>query len=599
MPIFVQKILRPLILGVCVLLGSLAMVDGWAQRLIPTQSPQGEVILRALFGTFAAGVAVAYIAVSLAAKKLAWWPDAGARLKATDDGDTWKMSQLDEDWVRSTVAGIPSEIASRVKNYGGMLTHFAGRASHSHEEYVIHETSMERTTRNSYLFPTELRAALLATADQDGRGTVPFPLYVVPKGQLPRDFRASIGSTQLPVTPYADVLELQLRTLLTIYRRVFPHRRRQLLNKISRHVASNVAREDMSAAAAQNAGLLAELQRAHWASAREIRRQHEDSAYELLHWFVKTYGTSYPICVEIPIGEIKEVTTLTWSETVLHRGSVGNIGERVRRWFGLAPYKYRFPLLRHAQSESYHLTIRAPQHMHLYSQYFERKVKGVWQRMLVRDVPRHIPETGFEQIRHTRWSDENVSHLYMRGFLGVEHDRMSITARFHERPPGMLGAVTLLLGTLLVSMSALGWFASHGRFPASLNVLSLLLALPGIAAGQLDQKQVGLKYTSLHTRLGLLATMAISGLALVLYAGEQARLLSPPQLEIVMLSWELPISDVSWLALIGITSLLWMNLGARLFRATLDYVRRARASAGDRLNYDTIDPLRPTPGGVV
>jgi hypothetical protein len=202
---------------------------------------------------------------------------------------------------------------------------------------------------------------------------------------------------------------------------------------------------------------------------------------------------------------------------------------------------------------SYHLVVNSRKSNYLFSQYIVKA--GTDLRVSVEKLSETDPpdEPPYMRLRHRLAMP--FSHLYARGFNTRTSQPLDVVVRFHERPPGELGAATLVALVLLFFVVPLAWLVSTGSTPHS-DIPVFLLALPGASAAllglNLDAKD--LSNTSITTRVGLFMTLVTSGLATILYLAQEAERLKFRSADLSIIGMTIPIPDYLWLIICGVSA---------------------------------------------
>lgn len=285
--------------------------------------------------------------------------------------------------------------------------------------------------------------------------------------------------------------------------------------------------------------------------------------------FCAALGDGHAILAPIS-GEPGDRAVVRYSYTRAHEPPTRMLRDTVRFFFGLRPHRHGVAIAEHRRAQSYHLEFRAPPEQYI----FDCDVVALPDPNVRAQVQSNIvvaPRAGT--------GARDYAHIYVRqaSESAVRRSQLLATLDCREKPPGLLGAVTLVAVSQFVLIWFVGAFHSY-YFPAdvpaddvvsavSTDVPALLLALPGLAAGWLGAQFTGerLRSTSLATVIG---TLLAGLLAIVSTAGAVAKAAGG-----ISDGW-FSIAHPAWLGVMLASLILVSDLTLRLIVRSVRFARR-------------------------
>jgi hypothetical protein len=177
--------------------------------------------------------------------------------------------------------------------------------------------------------------------------------------------------------------------------------------------------------------------------------------------------------------------------------------DRTRYHLGLRPHEHRITVTEHRWTQSYHLEFIAP-----YDQYIHK-----CRSLAVTPPTDGAPPGSIVNYSANGHKGCDYAHIYIREAERAQKRKRGdvlVELDCREKPPGLLGNVTVIALAEAVLIWAVGWRHNHyfgnraGSFTADLP--ALLLAAPGLVVGWVGVQLSGerLRSTSMATMFGLI-----------------------------------------------------------------------------------------------
>lgn len=520
---------------------------------------------------------------------IAVWLAWRSARRERDKPDNPLVRQLNDDQISSILTSVHAQgdFSKQLQIYMSLL--FSGdELEHAHETYTVHREVTRRSVTKRFAKLPEINKKLRTDS-------FPVPIATLRKGYLPNNLHiVARDGTSLPSVGYGRVLALQLNVLEALIHGAFgdmnarletapeteagapPVEFKQVVQEARRHIARYGISVPNNSGEFDVEATIQRLERF------PLNGPNEDEGFSQLEDFLRLYTDAYPLVSDVPRSLLQHPFEIRFSEDVPLTASLENWSDRLRMRLGLGSYKFSFPLFMHELSESYHLVVEAAPTTYLFSQ----QIRDETGRTLASKEVCERAEQGREswepytylRLRHRHGLP--YSHLYARGFerFPSRQGALNLQVRFHERPPGALGAATLLAGSLVAVIASIGWVMSgEGPIGPPTDLPALLLVLPGVVAllfGQ-DMRSTTLVTASLTARVGFFSTLLLSLLAILLYVGQATKKVDLPVLELSVLGVPLPITDVGWLALSTSSLLIFWYLFFTFCLRTVTYEHRS------------------------
>jgi len=240
--------------------------------------------------------------------------------------------------------------------------------------------------------------------------------------------------------------------------------------------------------------------------------------------------------------------------------------DRTRYHLGLRPHEHQFVLRDHRWAQSYHLEFTAPPDQYVH----ECGVHSVSEE----DVPEAVGNIVNYSANGLQGCD--YAHVYIRE-VGREQKRerseLSVELDCREKPPGMLGNVTVIALAETVLIWVIGWhhnrYFGHETDNLTADLPALLLAAPGLVVGWVGVQITGdrVRSTSLATMFGLLlcGLIAVFSTALALFKATGAGFPARPHID-----------HPYWLSLMLISAVVFVDLFLRLWIKSRRFLSRIR-----------------------
>jgi hypothetical protein len=283
---------------------------------------------------------------------------------------------------------------------------------------------------------------------------------------------------------------------------------------------------------------------------------------------VKTLAKHYAIVAPLPV-PANGRTILSYQRMVIPaysaqpRGRFQELRRKarhmVRNLLGSRPTDVKLALENAGTTNSFHVSVRAPEGLYLSSQQLEMKP-------VARDRPAkpsaNAPYHFEPHFRFRSRLGQSYAHFYGRHFPRPKNpdEIPKLVFRFHEVPPGsdFQAAAAALSAAFLIGL--VGFALSHvkpdhdGHLSLGSDAPVLLPAFPGVVASWLglDETATPLFNGSLSARFSLLCTVTFSALASALY------IINNSAVETDVFGDPLPGS----FSLLGITKEWWVGLAA-------------------------------------
>lgn len=593
---------RHLLEAAAVALLLVSLVDGAvsipAELLTRHPADLTVTVLRVVLGL----LGVALIAVLVVAKraKASWALSSASLLQIADLADRPNIRQYSAAELTGLAAS--SEIPEpRARAYANLVVGVCGRTAHTTETYELRDHAMTRAVTHHFELSRTMRDEMKDVT------TIPFPIMTVAKGFLPDGLRVSLADgKQLSVMPYETVLRLQLKTLQTLYRECMGDTASQGLfsdacHQVGRNGPFVAGTGTYEPAGALDAAFEDEFARRNpqpppGSPQATIERHARAHAFlKKLKGFVRTYTDAYPVCVELSREDLRGHLGITFVHTTKVLEANDGWRDSVRMWLGLAPYKFRVPLVLPYLAKSYHLSIQTDPRLYLFSQSIEDSQRRRW---TLENAPANGGPVDPPYVRRKVWNPLSQSHLHMRGFQSQPAEDLFAFVRFDERPPGTVGALAMLLGISTVLIGFMGYLCSLGRTSSELDIVALVIALPGVAAVMLGEgRSFANPNTSITTRLGLGATIGLSALGVLLWGAQAKGAMKFPVPGIGLGGMHLPIEDGAWLVLLLVASSVTAYVFVGYMGRALAY-RRKYFSQAQWVRHDRRPDIEPTHEGM-
>ncbi len=286
-----------------------------------------------------------------------------------------------------------------------------------------------------------------------------------------------------------------------------------------------------------------------------------DSWRKRLERFCRAVVDGYIVFVPVTAAPGERVV-LSHSFTRRHSPTKRTVRDRLRYWLGLRPHTHGLTIRDHIYAQSYHLEFQAPSEQYVYDCTVRSYGRGT--RSESNCVVAPVGGAGGRDYAHVYVRPAEVPARSTRSQLRVIVD-------CREKPPGLLGLVTLVAFAQAVLIWTIGKFYSH-YFPLAAlpghavsgqgepltptDVPALLLALPGLAAAWLGSQFTGerLRSTSLSTVVGIfvLGALAVASTAAAVVRGAGS-----------LIGAHFGVAHPAWMVLMVASAVLALDLSVR------------------------------------